>query len=194
MASEVEIVNIALTRIGEKTILVLTDDSDRARAANVLYAPTRDEVLAAFPWNFSIQRATLAQLAGAPVYGFKFAYQVPADALRVLETDLDDAPWRREGNTILSDRSSVAVKYIARITDPNRFSAQFISALAYRLAADLAEIITGKAAVAQAMFNKFNEALRAARGTQYQEDGVEQHPGIPKEDSPDLYRPLLDVR
>lgn len=193
-ASETEIVNIALARIGEKSILALTDDSDRARVASALFAVTRDEVLAAGEWNEATKRDSLAQLAGSPKYGFARQFQIPPDCLRILETDDDSFPWRREGNTLVTDRSSVSIKYIFRLTDPTKFSPALTSALAYRLASDMAETIAGKASLQKLMLEKYGAALVAARGVNTKEGGNEQHPGTPKEQTRDTYQPLLDAR
>ena len=60
MASEVDIANRALQKLGAESIVSLTQDSENARACNLCYEPIRDAELRAHPWNFAIKRASLA--------------------------------------------------------------------------------------------------------------------------------------
>lgn len=65
--SETEICNRALSRIGTRsTIASLTEDSNEARQCNMLYVPTRDEVISMAWWNFAKKTATLSLLKSAP--------------------------------------------------------------------------------------------------------------------------------
>lgn len=65
LTSDVQIVNLALTRLGDLRIAALSDATPAAQAANAVYASLRDEVLRAHPWNFAIQRATCGKVADA---------------------------------------------------------------------------------------------------------------------------------
>ena len=69
MTSIVEIGNIALVNLGEDTITSLSDDVKAARLINRRYAPIRDAVLRAHPWNCAMARAQLASVDPAPVWG-----------------------------------------------------------------------------------------------------------------------------
>lgn len=65
--TETEICNRALQRIGTRsTIASLTEDSNEARACNLIYASTRDEVLSMAFWNFAKKAATLSLIKSAP--------------------------------------------------------------------------------------------------------------------------------
>jgi len=55
----VDICNIALVDLGQPTITALTDDSEIARACNIVYEPVRDELMKKHPWNFAMVRAEL---------------------------------------------------------------------------------------------------------------------------------------
>jgi hypothetical protein len=67
MASEVTICNRALQSIGTRTqISALTEASVEARNCNLIYADTRDEVLAMAHWNFAKKTEYLSLLKQAP--------------------------------------------------------------------------------------------------------------------------------
>lgn len=67
MASEVSICNRALQSIGTRTqISSLTESSVEARNCNLIYADTRDEVLAMAHWNFAKKTEYLSVLKQAP--------------------------------------------------------------------------------------------------------------------------------
>src|SRR6266508_4070768 len=54
--SPLDVINLALMRIGAEPIATLTEATTRARLMAALYEPTRDETLRAFQWNVSITR------------------------------------------------------------------------------------------------------------------------------------------
>jgi hypothetical protein len=171
MPSEVSIVNGALARLGDDVILSLSDDSKRARLANLLYADVRDTVLRAHPWNFATARAQLGQLVAMPAFGYTHQYQLPSDpyCLRVLEMDNPGYTFKIEGRVLLTDEDPCYIRYIARITDPAQFDATFTEALSARLAAEMAYALTGHASLAEAMWKLYELKLREARGM----DGLE---------------------
>ncbi len=81
------IANLALARLGNSTITDITEDTEIARACQLLYEPTRKELLRSHRWNFAQKRATLTQLADAPLFGWDHAYQLPSDYMRVCEVN-----------------------------------------------------------------------------------------------------------
>lgn len=67
MSSDTEVANLALAKIGTRsTIASLTEDSNEAKAINLIYANTRDQVLSMAFWNFARKTANLAVLKIAP--------------------------------------------------------------------------------------------------------------------------------
>lgn len=65
LTADHQIVNLALTRIGDLRISALSDATAAAQAANAVYASLRDEVLREHPWNFAAQRASCEKAADA---------------------------------------------------------------------------------------------------------------------------------
>lgn len=147
MASEVQICNRGLQRLGAKRIVSLSDDSVNARACNVAYADLRDAELQAHPWIFAIERAELAASATAPDWGRANEFPLPSDFLR-LHPDYEEdnsltKDWDIEGRSILSDFSDpIFIRYIKRVTDPNVMHVLFREALSCKLAWQLCEEIT----------------------------------------------------
>tara|TARA_R100000655_G_scaffold83756_1_gene123328 strand:+ start:378 stop:974 length:597 start_codon:yes stop_codon:yes gene_type:complete len=172
MASVVGICNIALSNIGDEKISSLTDNNDRARACNLRYEDTRDAVLRAHPWNAATTRVELAVSTDAPVWGFTYKYALPSDCLRVLDVLDYTVPFSIEGRFLLTDNSTAKLKYIARITDPNVYDILLQQAIGIRLAAEIAEALTGRTELKQEMYNKYLLILSEARGVDSQEKGM----------------------
>ena len=105
MASVVEICNGALNQLGATTILSLTEDSKNARLCNQRFTQVRDAVFRSHPWNCLQKRQELAADTTAPAWGFKFAYTLPADCLRLLRILDYDSNYKVEGRKILSNES-----------------------------------------------------------------------------------------
>lgn len=149
MPSNVEIANLALSRLGADLILALDEDTENGRKVNAIYEIVRDIMLAKHPWNFALKRVSLALLAETPNFGFDNVFQLPPDYLRVIKTDqATDVDYKIEGKKLYTDVSSIKIQYIYQVTDPIEFSQGFIDAFADELAARLAYPITGNRALA----------------------------------------------
>lgn len=169
MASEVDICNMGLSRIGEDPIISLTEDSKAARNCNLIYSDVRDSVLREHPWNFAVKRVELALLLTTPEFEFDFEHQLPSDCIRVMKTDDDLTPFRIEGSKLLSNNSSVKIEYIARISDTTQFDTLFTDAFADRLGADLAFNLSDNNALSQFMFQRAKDKIKQARSMDGQE-------------------------
>jgi len=84
MSSVIDICNLALVHVNAARIQSITERTKSAQMCNTLYVPTRDAVLAAFPWNFAEKRVNLA-LLDASYSGWTYAYAYPSDCVRALE-------------------------------------------------------------------------------------------------------------
>lgn len=165
MASVVGICNRALQKLGAARITSLTEDSRNARSCNNAYEAVRDAELRAHTWTFAVKRAQLAADSDAPLGDdFDLQYSFPSDCLRILppaETYLD---WTIEGRKILTnDVAPLNVRYVYRVTDPNKFDAEFIEAVAAKLADELCEEITQSNSKQAAARQSYKEAIARAR-------------------------------
>lgn len=137
--SEVSICNGALTHVGASFITSFEDGTETADLCAEHYPTTRDALLARFPWGFATKRAQLAQNATAPLFNWLYAYELPNDYLRLIETNIDGAAYSIEGRAIVTDEAApVKIAYVARIEDTGFFPEYFRELLEYVLADKLA--------------------------------------------------------
>ena len=166
--SEVSICNLALTQLGANTIISLSDDSEVARKCAAVYTRVRDEMLSSHPWNFAVKRDTLAVLDETPKYGYTYAYQLPTDCLRVLETE-DDWEYQVEDGKLLTDASGCTIRYIFRNEDPSDYSPGFVTAFAAAIAKALAFAITESRTISADAAQMAQTALANAKSKDGQE-------------------------
>lgn len=176
MASNIDIANAALLKLGADRITSLNDNNDRARVLNQRFTMVRDAELRRHRWRFALARAMLPALADAPAFGFARAFQLPVDFIRLVQvgeydlgadlTDYRSAPnglWAVEGQTILSNlESPLPIRYIKRINDPALFDSAFVEAFAARLAWECCERITQSDSKRQLAAGEYKEAIREA--------------------------------
>lgn len=173
MASDIDICNLALLRIGTRSsISSLSEGSAEANACALAYPVVRDALLAQHRWGFATRRVMLADL-GFPPDGWRFRYAYPADCLHArgihaphrglgecepthrrryagrfeVSGDLDAS-----GNpikVILADLPRAELVYTAQVTAPSQYDAAFIEALSWMLGAELAITLTGDKIIAQ---------------------------------------------
>lgn len=173
--TDIDIVNGALSLLGESFITSFDDESYAARLATQLYAGERDELLTQYNWGFATTRAILAPDATAPLFGFTYRFAPPADMLRL--RGLYDS-WdtynqvnysgsrqthKIEDGYILADDNPLYVFYIKRITDPSKFEPLFAKALQWSFALSIALPLTNSAPKMQLMAGGLKEAIRQAQ-------------------------------
>lgn len=165
MASETEIVNAGIIKLGAAAILDIDQDSKVAKLCKRRYYGLRDKLLRAYPWGFAIKRIELAQISTAPVYEFSYAHQLPSNSLRVIEIDMRSTKYMREGDTIVSNNSEVFVRYVQQITDPNKMDISFREALAAKIAQELCMAIADNQSLYKIMKTDFLDSISEARNT-----------------------------
>ena len=176
MASETEIGNAALLKLGAARIASLTDDNDRARTLNARYNPVREAELRRHRWKFSLARTTLPALSSTPDFGYDLEYQVPTGFLALIQigdydvsTDLTDnrsapiEPFALEGRKILTDLGApLSIRYVTDVTDVATMDVAFREAFASRLAYECCERITGKTTKRQLAMADYTLAVKEA--------------------------------
>lgn len=194
VASNTEIANLALSKLGASRLLDLdTDDTKAARAMRACFESVRDDEVSNYPWKFAMTRTTLPALADAPPWGFKSQFQSPADCVRLVQIndfdlsqnqiDYRQAPapsYQLEGSLILTDLPApLKVRYLRRVTDPALMDASFVQALACRLAAETCEEILQSAQKKSLLLQEYRGAVRSA----WMNDAIEKSPEAPADDS-----------
>lgn len=156
MASQVDICNRALTKLGAARITSLSDSGKSARAMASVYDTVRKSELSKRYWNFALARTSLAALGTDPDWGFSRQFQLPNDYLKLMQVNdiyvanemadyrqYDDSAWAIEGQAILTDFDApLKVRYVRDITDTGLFHPLFVEVLASRLAYETCYEIT----------------------------------------------------
>lgn len=193
LASQVDVCNYALTLVGEQPITSLLDNTPRARALNAIYNTERQAELTSYFWNFAIQRAQLATLTTAPLYQFKYAYQLPANFMKLIDVgdqypsiDLsdyigsDDSQWAVEGSTLCCNYASpLWLRYTADMTDEGAWDAAFVRAFACKLMVSVAEMLTQNTAKRQMAATLYKDAINMA----LRADAMQLPPKKPNDDT-----------
>ena len=160
--TKTEICNRALTLLGESTIISIDQNTPNAIALRNCYTFALENLLRTYNWNFAVKRANLAQLVASPEFGYSYAYQLPGDFLRLKKSDTE-CRVEVEGDTLVTDSSSLRIVYIAYVEDTEKFDASFSNFLAIQLARELAFNITSEASVADRLEALYKEAKREAK-------------------------------
>lgn len=180
MASEVDICNLALARLGDNATVASIDPpegSAQAEHCARFYAIARDSLLEMHAWKFATRRVTLATLTVA-TWNWTYAYAEPSGALKLLavlsataanDADTQDfeAASDESGTAIvLTNQEDATLRYVARTTDTTKFSPLFVDALAWLMASYLAgPVLKGDAgaAAAKACYQSFLVAFSLAK-------------------------------
>ena len=188
--SPVRIANMALSNIGARSnIEDFSEQSAEARQTRLWYDFSRLSTLEAYDWNFARKRLKLSLHEEAPPEGqWAFRYQYPADCVnaRSLENptiistpinifqpvnfDQSDAvPFHVESssdgssNSILTDLPEATLIYTFDQEQTSMFTPYFVKAFSFHLASQIAIAITGKIALQDSMFEKWQFLVAQAR-------------------------------
>jgi len=174
MASETDIANAALTKIGASTITSFTDGSKNANRIAIQYPFVRDDLLRRHNWNFATKQLKLARSSTTPVSAYDYAYPLPADWLRTISVSDSDSgsaglPFREEivdnQRCILANSDQVYLRYIADASDPNVMPADFQWALIVALARSVAVSIANSNTMEDQLRSEADTALMRAKSS-----------------------------
>lgn len=142
--SPTSICNMALSDVGSKTITNITDDtSPEAAKCRLYYEPERDALLRSYDWPFARGRETLSQDPTDPDFEYDNQFILPTDFLAmksIYENRFSDENLRSytiEGRRLLTNESTMEIRYIKKITDVSLFDPLFVQLFAKRLALKL---------------------------------------------------------
>lgn len=175
--TQVQIVNMALGMVGDYYISSMTEGTKQSTYAGIFWENTRDNLLRSYPWNFAIERASLARLASVPVWQYDYKYQLPNDCLKVLDVspngDFDISQtldYRIEGRTVVTNETSVYIKYVKQVTDTSLFPPSFSKALSCDLALLFAEPLAAADASSKQLIGQMREvAISEAKSGDFDE-------------------------
>jgi hypothetical protein len=169
MATQIEICNSALIKLGVEPIQSLFDSSKAARLCKASYDMVRDDLLASHYWNFAMKRAELVLTdVEYPVFKFNCMYDLPEDCLRVHSLS-SNVEFKIEGGKIVTDLENASALYISKETDTTKYSSIFSEAFALRLASNLAYALVQSVSLSEKMHALSDNRLRDARSFDGQE-------------------------
>lgn len=177
VSSEVQVYNLALNAIGERSNV--SSPTERSRGAEVCrlwYALVRDAILSAAFWPEATKIAYLGLLDERDSSvdwaednarpGYTYAYAMPSDMLRPrYMTDFSRFLLTTIGGTkvLNSNLTDGALVYTARLEDVSQWNPELQMAIVYGLAANICMPITGKRQRAMDLKNEANDLVLAAR-------------------------------
>jgi hypothetical protein len=165
--TQVSICNSALVKVGADRISSIDQDVRRAILLKAVWETSLKETLRSHPWNHSIKRAELAATGTAPAFEYDYAYDLPSDYIRELGIteypEDDDVDYVIENGQILTDESTVYLKYIFFNEDYASYDAAFAEALAWKIAQNVAFAMTQSAAMVDVCEKGFRSAITNAR-------------------------------
>ena len=174
----VDVGNMALGRLGARSIATLGDNSVEARAVNRLFNVVRDLLLGVQDWRFATARVALGGTGQVPLFPFTYQYFKPADCIKsryLVPTEIgqlnlanDDRVPYEEGVDVFGGTqtpiinttiSPAALVYTRQLTDPSTWDSDFVSLMSIQLAAEIALAVTGNGQVANAMRQAASQAI-----------------------------------
>ena len=176
---KIDIMNMALDMLGEKSILSDGDNHEHARVLNRNFPRAVDSVLRSYPWGCAMHRMTLAERTDNPSSVWQHAYGLPVDCLRILplthngENHGVEVPFVREGHVLLCNQPSPFVlRYIKRPDDVSVLDPLVCDIIAVRLAVLCCESINGQEQKRQSLINLYETFLANAKAVDRDEEST----------------------
>ena len=175
--SKAAICNIALGHIGiNRAILDLdADGSAQGLACRTNFTIALETTLRAHRWSFAKRTATLATISGYSSNAWAYAYRLPSDFLYAAsinrsEADPSGEPYEMGGDTsgpvLYTNAEDAELDYIANVTLPGLYPADFVDALAAQLASRIAQPLAAIESLRQAAESLFRGYVTRAMADQ----------------------------
>lgn len=150
MFTKIDLCSMALLKLGEKPIQLLSDDSVTAQLARTLFEPTVDTVLSMFPWRFATQSIVLTRNSDGD-------FVIPSDVLKIIKCD-----GQITGNKIITHSDTTNITAIVR-TEPEAFPGYFAKLIATKLAIEFCIPLTGDINIFKIMSALYESELQSAK-------------------------------
>lgn len=187
MATDLDIVNAALSHIGEDAnVAALSPPDGSVQGAHCarFWPIARAELQEVFDWSFNEYRdgalAPVTNLLDAWLY----AYALPADCIKVRKVMAAGETDERTGrpfivigvnHTLFTNEENPIVVYSKLVTDPSKFTPAFVAAAGYQLAGYLCGPILKKPAMGQQFFDMASQKARGAAAVDANASVGEEH-------------------
>jgi len=181
--SETSICNMALGRLGSKRGTtgemsdVETDTTVQGIYCRQHYEQTRNALLRSHLWQFATKRAVLAEPQSAVEFEYNYLFNLPSDYLRLRSIYEYSARFQYykyaiEGFKLYSDESSINIRYIAKITDVDKFDPLFTEIFILRLARKLAMPLTQDPRLLESLDTELVPLMKSVRAMDRNEQNL----------------------
>jgi len=168
MASRVDIYDLASRAIGAGPVDSTGGSSVVEQTLDAVFDVTLDAVLQTNRWTFCTQLISLNRLTDPPPFRYTYAFQMPADALKLWRVD-PNTPYQVASDQILSDQLELDADVTLR-PEIGQLPPLFVRALYFELAAAIAIPVTQNADIATAMQRQAFRLWPQARNADAQQD------------------------
>lgn len=145
--TKMDIVNMAVTFLGEAPIDSLDDDDRVSKTMNLWYERAREYVLRRYHWTSAKKRATLAQSTETPAHSWDYYFALPSDFLRLILVDDGKTVYSLEstdtGQQLATDVTDPEIVYVRNLTSVKDMDPGLQNAIAAYLAKMTARRVTG---------------------------------------------------
>jgi len=180
--SNTSICNMALDKLGAGQINDLdSGESTEAIKCRTHFEQTRDALLRSYWWGFATARVDLSAHVDTPAFEWDYQYSLPDDFLRmkaIYEDGITNINYRNyaiEGDLLLTNESSMSIKYIKRVTDPTKFDELFTETLILKLALKLIALAGSDPKIINVISTELRvieQDARAVNGQEINTDGI----------------------
>lgn len=166
---KIDIINLALARLGQASIASLSEGSEEAAKANAVWEGALLTTLQACRWGFNTARQRLALLEEEPDgYPYQYRYAAPSGMLQPYEIVRplmvgEAIPFLFEQGSIYTNEPAAVLVYAERSDKVSAFPPSFQDALAWRIAGDMAMALTQRPDMAKLAEEMFQKAISNAR-------------------------------
>jgi hypothetical protein len=169
MATQLDICNSALIKLGGMPLVALADGSKEGLLLSARYSMARDYVLREHPWKTAIKRVELSPLPTKPISDprtlrqWQYAVQFPGDFLRLVLNDDDRLFFQIEGNTFLTNEQTIVIRYIWQVDPPTILDSHVAECIAWYLAQDVSMALIQNTSVSDRMSKQYLGFLSKAK-------------------------------
>ena len=186
--TDLDLVNVALTRVGIEKLKSLDDtvNSKVIQCAKLQLPVAKQATLRANDWNCARRRRPLALRAGADLSlgEWAYTYEVPSDCLAVrrfagLSDEAKFASFSVEKDEnwtpiLFTNVENAAIVYTGNMTDVNRFDSMLFDACATRLGIEFCIAFPRELKFMEALWQQYKNKIEEAVGADEAEGGIEK--------------------
>lgn len=167
MATKIGICNSALLMANADVISSFSDETREARLCAQLYDTTRDSLLMASKWSFSLFQQALTKTTNTPLFDFSNEFKLPTGFLRAVKIDSSGQEYRILKDKLLTDADPVELLF-QKHPGEEFLSPQFVRTLEFKFASVLALALMQDEQMASLFDTQYRRALIEARGVDSQ--------------------------